>query len=66
MEWIHVTQDKVQWQLFCEHGNKPSGSIKGQEYLDHMKDHDSAHWSLESSCFCYVSVLKQVDKFCLQ
>jgi hypothetical protein len=34
----------------CEHGNEPSGSIKGGEFLDKMSDYklinrDSAPWS---------------------
>jgi hypothetical protein len=28
VKWIHLTHDRVQW----EHGNKPSGSIKGGEF----------------------------------
>jgi hypothetical protein len=23
---------------FCEHGNEPSGSIKGEEFLDQLSD----------------------------
>jgi hypothetical protein len=23
---------------FCEHGNDPSGSIKGEEFLDYLSD----------------------------
>jgi hypothetical protein len=26
--WIQLTQDRVQWQSFCEHSDEPSGSIK--------------------------------------
>jgi hypothetical protein len=32
MIWLHLTQDPVAGS--CEHGNKPSGSIKGGEFLD--------------------------------
>jgi len=31
VDWIHLGQDRDQWR---EHGNKPSGSIKGGEFLD--------------------------------
>jgi hypothetical protein len=34
MDWIHLAQDRSQWLSSCEHGNEPSGSIKGGEYLD--------------------------------
>jgi hypothetical protein len=35
---------------FCEHGNEPSGSIKGREFIDKLYDcklskKDSAAWS---------------------
>jgi len=33
VDWIHLTQGKVQWGS-CEHGNEPSGSIKGETFLD--------------------------------
>jgi len=33
----------------CGHGNDPSNSIKGEEFLDYLSDHlllkDSAQWS---------------------
>jgi hypothetical protein len=29
VDWIHVAQDRVQWRVLYEHGNKTSGSIKG-------------------------------------
>jgi hypothetical protein len=34
----------------CEHGNEPSGSKKGEEFLEHLNDYqitkeDSAPWS---------------------
>jgi hypothetical protein len=28
VSWIQPAQDRVQWQAFSEHTNKPSGSIK--------------------------------------
>jgi hypothetical protein len=32
--WIHLAQDRDRWRGSCEHGNEPSGSIKGGEFLD--------------------------------
>jgi hypothetical protein len=34
VDWIHVARDRDQWRGCCEHGNEPSGSIKGGEFLD--------------------------------
>jgi hypothetical protein len=34
VDWIHLAQDRGQWGGGCEHGNEPSGSIKGGEFLD--------------------------------
>jgi hypothetical protein len=31
---------------FCEHGNEPSGSIKGGEFLDYLSDYQF----LENNC----------------
>jgi hypothetical protein len=31
VDWIHVAQDTGQFDS-CEHGNEPSGSIKGGEF----------------------------------
>jgi hypothetical protein len=41
---------------FCEHGNEPSGSIKGGEFLDQLNEYwllkkDSAPWCYSSSTF---------------
>jgi hypothetical protein len=36
--WIQLVQDRVQWQAFV-HGNEPSGSIKGGEFLDWLSDY---------------------------
>jgi hypothetical protein len=35
-DWIRLTQDKGAVTGSCEHGNKPSGSIKGREFLDYL------------------------------
>jgi hypothetical protein len=33
VDWIHLAQDRDRWRvLSCEHGDKPSGSIKCEEY----------------------------------
>jgi hypothetical protein len=47
-----VAQDRDQWMRrgSCEHGNEPSGSIKGVEFLDWLSDckllkKDYASWS---------------------
>jgi hypothetical protein len=37
--WIHLPQDKNQWPGSCGHGNEPSGSIKGGEFLDSLIDY---------------------------
>jgi hypothetical protein len=29
----------IQKEVFCEHGNDPSGSIKGAEILDQLSDY---------------------------
>jgi hypothetical protein len=29
--WIHLAQDRVQRRVLCEHGDKPSGSIRNQD-----------------------------------
>jgi hypothetical protein len=39
IEWesvdgIRLAQDRDQWRGLCEHGNEPSGFIKGGEFLD--------------------------------
>jgi hypothetical protein len=35
MDWMHLAQYRDQWRAgSCEHGNGPSGSIKGVEFLD--------------------------------
>jgi hypothetical protein len=36
VDWIHTTQDTVQWRILNEHGNEPSGSIKGGELLHQL------------------------------
>jgi hypothetical protein len=35
VDWIDLARHRVQPMVDgCEHGNKPSGSIKGEEFLD--------------------------------
>jgi hypothetical protein len=34
VNWMNLAQDRDQ----CEHGNEPSGSIKGREFLDWLSD----------------------------
>jgi hypothetical protein len=33
VDWMHLVQDRDQWRT-REHGNEPSGSIKGGEFVD--------------------------------
>jgi hypothetical protein len=33
-DWIYLDQDRGPVAGCCEHGNEPSGSIKGGEFLD--------------------------------
>jgi hypothetical protein len=35
VRWIHLAHDN-QMAHCCEHGNEPSGSIKGGEFLDKL------------------------------
>jgi len=50
VEWIHLPRDRDQWRAdFREHGNEPSGSIKGRVFRDYLSDYqlvkkDSAPW----------------------
>jgi hypothetical protein len=34
VDWIHVTQDRDQWQVLVN----TSGSIRGREFLDYLSD----------------------------
>jgi hypothetical protein len=34
LDWMHLAQDRGQWQALFEDGNEPSGSIKSGEFLD--------------------------------
>jgi hypothetical protein len=35
VDWIHLAQDMHQWwAVVSEHGNEPSGFMKGGEFLD--------------------------------
>jgi hypothetical protein len=38
VNWIHQAQGYGPVAGFCEHGNDPSGSIKGGEFLDWLSD----------------------------
>jgi hypothetical protein len=33
VDWIPLAQDRDQWPGPCEHGNEPSGSVKGGNFL---------------------------------
>jgi hypothetical protein len=35
VDWIHLAQDRDQWQALMN-SNEPSGSIKGREFLDQL------------------------------
>jgi hypothetical protein len=37
--WMHLPQDRVQWQVLVNMVNKPSGSIKCGEFLDWLNDY---------------------------
>jgi hypothetical protein len=39
VDWIQMTQDKVQWQAFVNTGNKSSGSMKGREFLHQLSNY---------------------------
>jgi hypothetical protein len=34
VDWIHLAQDRIQPGGCCEHGDEPSGSIIGEEFLE--------------------------------
>jgi hypothetical protein len=34
LDSIHIAEDRDQWRALYEHGNEPSGFIKGEEFLD--------------------------------
>jgi hypothetical protein len=34
VNWIHLAQGRDEWGSSCEHGNDPSGSTEGREFLD--------------------------------
>jgi hypothetical protein len=39
MNWIHLALHRDQWGgagVCCEHGSEPSGSIKGEEFLNQL------------------------------
>jgi hypothetical protein len=44
VDWMHPAHDRGQCWDSCEHGNEPSGSIKGGVYLDKLLKKDSALW----------------------
>jgi hypothetical protein len=33
VEWMHLARYRGQWQVLMNTGNKPSGSVKGGEFL---------------------------------
>jgi hypothetical protein len=39
--WIHMTQGPVAG--FCEHGNEPLDSTKGEEFLDQLSSYQFIH-----------------------
>jgi hypothetical protein len=50
MNWIHLAKDRGLWWVLVTHGNEPSGSIKGGEFLDKLSDYkllknESTPWS---------------------
>jgi hypothetical protein len=39
VDWINLAQDMDRQVVgSCEHGNKPSGPIKGREFLEYLID----------------------------
>jgi hypothetical protein len=46
----------------CEHGNEPSGAVRGGEFLDQLSDwwlrKDSAPWSLLKYVYCYCKTIE--------
>jgi hypothetical protein len=34
LDWIYLTQRWNRWLVLCKHGNEPSVSAKGGEFLD--------------------------------
>jgi hypothetical protein len=34
VDWIHMVQDRTQWQTAFEHDNERSVSIKSEEFLN--------------------------------
>jgi hypothetical protein len=36
---VRLAQDRDQWRAFVEHGIKPMGTIKGEEFLDYLSDY---------------------------
>jgi hypothetical protein len=47
VEWIQPAHYTVQWSALNEHNNKPTGSVKGVGYLDHLNllKKDFASWN---------------------
>jgi hypothetical protein len=45
--WMYLAQDRDQWQALNEHGNEPSASIKGREFLDLLSDSQEGLCSME-------------------
>jgi len=38
VDWIHLAQDIDKFALSLEHGNKNSGTIKGGEFFDWLRN----------------------------
>jgi hypothetical protein len=38
VDWIHLTQEGTSGGL-CEHGNEPSGYLKGREFLEYLSSY---------------------------
>lgn len=41
MHWSKLDQNKSPTASYCIHGNEPSGSVRGKEFLDSINDYQS-------------------------
>jgi hypothetical protein len=48
VEWIQLAQDEGTVADFLEYDNKPSGSVKGEELLDQLRDYQRLQTNLLS------------------